>query len=138
MRDPKAEYAERYEKVMDAVIDPLFFFFPNLERHHLWMFPKRVEIHNELEVFLDMMRAIIIKKRETLAKQKKLTAASNDHAIQNSLSRSTERDILTLLIESANAEENSDLSIANDDMLLVSSSGCAFMYSNGKFDTHFI
>lgn len=117
LRDPKAEYAERYEKVMDAVIDPLFFFFPNLERHHLWMFPKRVEIHNELEVFLDMMRAIIVKKRKTLAKQKNL-AAPNDHAIQNSLSRSTEKDILTLLIESANNEENSDLSIANDDMLL--------------------
>lgn len=103
---------------MDAIIDPLFFFFPNLERHHLWMFPKRVEIHNELEIFLDMMREIIIKKRKTLAKQKNLTVS--DSTVQNTLSKSTEKDILTLLIESSNTEENSDLSITNDDMLLVS------------------
>lgn len=105
---------------MDAVIDPLFYFFPKFDREYLWMFPKRQDIHKELDIFLNMIREIIVKKRATIAKQKAL----NDLAISNgekiASNSSTEKDILTLLIESADTEENSDLSITDDDMLMVS------------------
>jgi hypothetical protein len=125
IQDPKAEYADRYEKLMDAVIDPLFFFFPKLDREYLWMFPKRQDVHKELNIFLSMIREIIAKKRDTIAKQKTVDhlVVSDDDAEKAAVASGngiSEKDILTLLIESSDAEENSDLSITDDDMLVVS------------------
>jgi cytochrome P450 len=113
---------------MNAVINPLFYFFPNLDRQYLWLFPKRKEIHQELEIFLSMVREIIAKKRETMAIQKDLSvfasaAGNNSKEFAGTSITKTEKDILELLIESAQSDENSDLSIADDDMLLVSIKG---------------
>lgn len=101
-------------------MDPLFYFFPGLDTDYLWLFPKRQEVHKELDVFLKMVREIIIKKRHTLEGQKKLKelAISNGEAVVED-ERASEKDILTLLIESADTEENKDISVISDDMLLV-------------------
>lgn len=106
--------------MVDAVMDPLFYFFPKLDTDYLWLFPKRQEIHKELDIFLDMVRKIVIKKKETLLKNKRLKALaiSNGEAVEQSDGVS-EKDILTLLIESADEEENQGISIASNDMLLV-------------------
>lgn len=120
LQDSTNEYVSRYEKVVEAVMDPLFYFFPGLDTDYLWLFPKRQEVHKELDVFLKMVREIIIKKRQTLDGQKKLKelAISNGEAVVED-ERAGEKDILTLLIESADAEENKDISVISDDMLLV-------------------
>lgn len=120
LQDSTNEYVSRYEKVVEAVMDPLFYFFPSLDTDYLWLFPKRQEVHKELDGFLKMVREIIIKKRQTLDGQKKLKelAISNGEAVVED-ERASEKDILTLLIESADAEENKDISVISDDMLLV-------------------
>lgn len=120
MQDSTSEYVSRYEKVVEAVMDPLFYFFPKLDTKYLWLFPKRQEVHKELDIFLKMVRDIIIKKRQTLDEQRKLKqlAISNGGDVVED-ERTSEKDILTLLIESAEAEENEDISVVNDDMLLV-------------------
>lgn len=125
LHDPRDEYVERYGKVMKAVVDPLFYFFPNLDRQYLCMFPKRKAIHDELEIFLNKVREIIIKKRETMPNQKKLedlcvAEGGVSKEFDDTNITKTEKDILELLIESVQSDENSDLSIADDDMLLVS------------------
>jgi hypothetical protein len=120
LQDSTSEYVSRYEKVVEAVMDPLFYFFPKLDTKYLWLFPKRQEVHKELDIFLKMVRDIIIKKRQTLDEQRKLKqlAISNGGEVVED-ERTSEKDILTLLIESAEAEENEDISVVNDDMLLV-------------------
>lgn len=102
-------------------MDPLFYFFPALDTDYLWLFPKRQEIHKELGVFLDMVQEIIVKKRQTLAEQKRLKelAVSNGETVGDVEKRASDKDILTLLIESADEEENKDISDISDDMLLV-------------------
>ncbi|KAG1114134.1 hypothetical protein G6F42_014272 [Rhizopus arrhizus] len=119
LQDSTSEYVTRYEKIIEAVMDPLFYFFPALDTDYLWLFPKRQEIHKELEIFLDMVREIIAKKRQTLTEQKRLKelAVSNGEAVGD-VERASDKDILTLLIESADAEENKDISEISDDMLL--------------------
>lgn len=121
LQDSTSEYVTRYEKIIEAVMDPLFYFFPALDTDYLWLFPKRQEIHKELEIFLDMVREIIMKKRQTLTEQKRLKelAVSNGEAVGD-VERTSDKDILTLLIESADTEENKDISEISDDMLLVS------------------
>lgn len=89
------------------------------------MFPKRKAIHDELEIFLNKVREIIIKKRETMPNQKKLedlgvAEGGVSKEFDDTNITKTEKDILELLIESVQSDENSDLSIADDDMLLVS------------------
>lgn len=102
-------------------MDPLFYFFPALDKDYLWLFPKRQEVHKELGVFLDMVQEIIVKKRQTLAEQKRLTqlTVSNGEAVNDVERKASDKDILTLLIESADEEENKDISEISDDMLLV-------------------
>lgn len=121
LQDSTSEYVTRYEKVVEALMDPLFYFFPALDTDYLWLFPKRQEIHKELGVFLDMVQEIIVKKRQALAEQKRLTelAVSNGETVGHVEKRASDKDILTLLIESADEEENKDISEISDDMLLV-------------------
>ncbi|CAO3614209.1 unnamed protein product [Mucor fragilis] len=120
LQDSTSEYVTRYEKVVEALMDPLFYFFPALDTDYLWLFPKRQEIHKELGVFLDMVQEIIVKKRQTLAEQKRLKelAVSNGETVGDVEKRASDKDILTLLIESADEEENKDISDISDDMLL--------------------
>ncbi|GAN02680.1 cytochrome P450 [Mucor ambiguus] len=120
LQDSTSEYVTMYEKVVEALMDPLFYFFPALDTDYLWLFPKRQQVHKELDVFLDMVQEIIVKKRQTLAEQKKLKelAVSNEEAVNDVETKASDKDILTLLIESAGEEENNDISEISDDMLL--------------------
>ncbi|KAK4520166.1 Nitrogen permease regulator 3 [Mucor velutinosus] len=120
LQDSTSEYVTRYEKVVEALMDPLFYLFPALDKDYLWLFPKRQEIHKELGVFLDMVQEIIVKKRQTLTEQNRLKelAVSNGEAVDEVEKSANDKDILTLLIESADEEENKDISEISDDMLL--------------------
>ncbi|KAI8641836.1 cytochrome P450 [Parasitella parasitica] len=119
LQDSKSEYVLRYGKVTEAIMDPLFFFFPSLDTDYLWLFPKRQEIHKELDVFLDMVREIITKKRSLLTEKKKMKELAISRGDTNSpAEKASEKDILTLLIESADTNENQDISDISNDMLL--------------------
>lgn len=73
-----------------GILDPLFFIFPVLEAHFLWMFPKRKQIHNELKKFQGMIRGVIEEKR------RKIESGEN----QNAVLEENEKDLLTLMLES--------------------------------------
>ncbi|KAI8336744.1 cytochrome P450 [Chlamydoabsidia padenii] len=79
-----------YDTVINGHRDPLFHLFPILEKHFLWMFPKRQQIHQELTKFLGMMQGIIEHKRRVLKKKD----------VNNDPTEDAEKDLLTLMIES--------------------------------------
>jgi hypothetical protein len=121
LKEPENPYFKRYEKITVALASALFYFFPFFDREHLvWMFPKRQKLHQELDIFLNMMDDIITRKRAKVAEQKKINELSVAKGFSpESSKRHADKDILTLFIESANDDENKDLSIADNDMLMV-------------------
>ncbi|CEP19504.1 hypothetical protein [Parasitella parasitica] len=119
LQDSTSEYVLRYDKVTEALMDPLFFFFPSLDAEYIWLFPKRQEVHKELGVFLEMVREIIAQKRLSLSEKKKLKELAIARGEADTPSeKASEKDILTLLIESAETDENHDISDISNDMLL--------------------
>lgn len=88
--------------------DPLFFIFPILDKDLLWMFPKRIQAHKEMDRFLKMLDGIILNKREALEKEKLENKEEN------------EKDLLTLMIESENRGEGN---LSNSEL---KSNLCAF------------
>ena len=60
-------------------------------------------MHNELTLFLDLMKGIITKKRQEVEQKKSFNGADN------------EKDLLTLMIES---EMDGNGAISNDDLLV--------------------
>jgi hypothetical protein len=83
------------------------------------MFPKRQEAHQNLDVFLSMVDEIIAQKRTKIADQKRIDELTVAEGSSTQSKQNADKDILTLLIESANDTENKELSIADNDMLLV-------------------
>lgn len=103
------------------------------------MFPKRQRAHEDLDIFLSMVEEIIAKKRTKIADQKRINELNVAEGSFSESKSNIDKDILTLFIESANDDENKDLSIADNDMLLVCnvvcgkwwpSLMCFFMQSN--------
>ncbi|KAI8333281.1 cytochrome P450 [Choanephora cucurbitarum] len=84
--DPNSRWVVCYDAINIAFQDPLFLLFPILEQKFLWMFPKRKAIHDQLDLFLEMMDDIILNKRKEIQADKKY---------QNE----AEKDLLTLMIE---------------------------------------
>jgi hypothetical protein len=128
LKEPNNPYAKRYEKITNAQANALFYFFPSFDREYLWMFPKRQELHQELDIFLGMVQEIIAKKRAKITEQKQIDELTVEEG-SSQVNQRTDRDILTLFIESANDEENKDLSIADNDMLLVYFASCDIISS---------
>ncbi|CAO3597966.1 unnamed protein product [Absidia cylindrospora] len=87
-KDSRWKYV--YDTVMNGHRDPLFYLFPILEKHFLWMFPKRQQIHAMATEFLDMLQQVIEHKRQYL-RENYTSIDSMDEA---------EKDLLTLMIES--------------------------------------
>ncbi|KAG2222822.1 hypothetical protein INT45_011632 [Circinella minor] len=95
--EPTNEWVTRYERIMSANTDPLFMLFPSFETKWLFLFPKRRQAHQELDIFLEKMEEIISKKRKVLA---------NDTTIAEK--KTSEKDLLTLMLE-ASQEGNGKL-----------------------------
>ncbi|KAG2195573.1 hypothetical protein INT47_001320 [Mucor saturninus] len=108
IRDPNSEWVKTYEGISKAMEDPLFFIFPILDKDLLWMFPKRIQAHKEMERFLKMLDGVILNKREALEKEKLENKEEN------------EKDLLTLMIESENRGEGN---LSNSEL---KSNLCAF------------
>lgn len=88
----------RYNSINDGVNDPRYFFFPNLDSKYVHLFPKRYQIHKELDIFLKMIDGLIQKKRAMIK-----------NGVKNKDLDENERDLLDLLIESGE-EGNGSLS----------------------------
>ncbi|KAI8883547.1 cytochrome P450 [Backusella circina FSU 941] len=88
--DKDNAWVKTYNSFREAISHPIFFLFPILESHFLWMFPKRKQAHADLDHFLSMMRTIIVEKR------KKIESNQNQNANLNE----NERDLLNLMLES--------------------------------------
>lgn len=98
--NPKSEWVDRYQRLIEATFNPWFIAFPNLDMRYRFLFPSRKRLHREMDAFLDKMSQVITHKRELLNHQKTTVPES-------------ERDILTLMIE---AEKNGEGSMTNEEL----------------------
>lgn len=87
---PEGEWLKTYNIINDALLDPFFFAFPRCDQEWLWLFPKRKAIHRQLDKFLATIDHIIELKR----------AKVNEGDLKNEVLDESERDLLTLMIES--------------------------------------
>ncbi|CAO3623309.1 unnamed protein product [Cunninghamella blakesleeana] len=88
MEDENSEWKKIYDEVNSSLANPLYIFFPILERKFLWLFPKRQKNHETLAKWQNMLTSMIEKKRQS---------------IQNNIDQGVEeaeKDLLTLMIES--------------------------------------
>lgn len=92
---PEGEWLKTYNVINDALLDPFFFAFPRCDQELLWMFPKRLAVHRQLDKFLDTIDHIIESKRQKI----------KDGDLSNDVLEESERDLLTLMIESENRGE---------------------------------
>ncbi|KAI9490119.1 cytochrome P450 [Zychaea mexicana] len=91
--DSNNQWVHRYNDVVEATSDPIYAFFPVLERKYLHWFPKRKRIHDELTVFLDMIQHIIDEKR-----RKRADSAHREEK--------KEKDLLEMMMESGEDDGN--------------------------------
>lgn len=95
IQNPNSPWVLTYDICNKGIRNPFFFIFPKFDREFLWMFPKRVFIHKEMDRFAHMLQEIIDHKRLVL----------KDKDYQNEALEENERDLLSLLIESENRGE---------------------------------
>ncbi|KAI8575219.1 hypothetical protein K450DRAFT_262806 [Umbelopsis ramanniana AG] len=88
--DPNNAKVGTYNAIMDGFRNPVFFFFPILEKRFLWALPKRRAVHKKMDDMNQIFYSIIENKRQTLANMKE---SAED----------AEKDLLTLMLE-ANAD----------------------------------
>lgn len=103
--DPNNDWVKTYKKINKSIDDPLFFNFPKLDREYLWLFPKRVQAHKEMDRLLLMIDQVIESKRKLIA-----SGENKNNALEEN-----EKDLLTLMLESENRGEgvasNSELKV---------------------------
>jgi cytochrome P450 len=104
--NPNNEKVENYNIIMEGIRDPVFFFFPILEKRFLWAFPRRRGLHRKMDDMDKLFYSIIDHKRQTLASKK----GSVEDA---------EKDLLTLMLEANEDSEDtqhqlSDLELRDD------------------------
>lgn len=91
MADKNSPWKQVYDTVMNGHRNPLFHFFPILEKRFLWLFPERRQVHATLTKFLGMLQDVIEHKRQVLKDKDANLESGDDDA---------EKDLLTLMIES--------------------------------------
>lgn len=85
------------------MLTPLYVLFPFLETKFLWLLPHRQKVHKDLNDFRNMLDTVIVNKRRIL--QQEQTSFSDK--------KESEKDLLTLMIESENKGEGS---LSNDEL----------------------
>ncbi|KAJ8659176.1 hypothetical protein O0I10_005215 [Lichtheimia ornata] len=98
--DPQSEWVTRYNRIATETLNPWFEIFYNLDQKYRFLFPKRVEIHHEMDIMLNMIEKIIVHKRQALDNHETKIVES-------------ERDLLTLMME---AEKSGEGTITNDEL----------------------
>ncbi|KAG1085710.1 hypothetical protein G6F42_021281 [Rhizopus arrhizus] len=101
--DKESEWVRLYTSLIDGIFDPFFFFFPIFDTKLRWMFPSRVKIHQNVDVFLSKIAEIIEDKRAAVASNSYANAADDN-----------EKDLCTLMIE---AEASLGGRLTNEEMM---------------------
>ncbi|KAI8887606.1 cytochrome P450 [Backusella circina FSU 941] len=103
LADRNNYWVTTYHAVMQGIFSPGYAIFPFIEKYFLWLFPKRKEVHENLNQFLHMVDTIIDEKRKKIQEGKN----SNDVLEEN------EKDLLTLMLEN---EMKGDDSMTNEEL----------------------
>ncbi|KAI9360255.1 cytochrome P450 [Pilaira anomala] len=93
--DRDSKWVHTYNSCNIGMRDPFFFLLPKMDQEYVWLFPKRVKIHRQMDSFFQMLDNVIEAKSESLKKGD----------FQNDALEENEKDILTLMIESVNRGE---------------------------------
>lgn len=124
--DPQTEWVTRYSRIATETLNPWFSIFYNLDQKYRFLFPKRVEIHREKDIMLNMIEEIIVHKRQTFDDQETNIKES-------------ERDLLTLMME---AEKSGEGTMTNDELrvshLLAVGIGCSSNASSISYRTTYV
>ncbi|KAI9306823.1 cytochrome P450, partial [Cunninghamella echinulata] len=94
--DRDNKWVSYYNSVKEGMLHPFFVVFPLFDSTLLRFFPKRQKIHDNLTEFTNMMDTIIEDKRKQLLAEK---------LDQDTVKDQSERDLLTLMLESENDEQ---------------------------------
>ncbi|RUS18930.1 cytochrome P450 [Endogone sp. FLAS-F59071] len=97
--DAENSWASTYNQIMAGASEPLFAIFPILEKHFLWAFPKRRELHKKMDRLDSLFMEVIENKKRTI--QREGAELSGDD---------NEKDLLTLMIEANETEKLGGLS----------------------------
>ncbi|KAG2183363.1 hypothetical protein INT43_006369 [Umbelopsis isabellina] len=98
LENPDNEKVHIYNSIMEGLKNPLFFFFPFLERHFLWAFPNRRQQHENCDTLHQLFKSVIDNKRRVLVEQK-------EH------NEDPEKDLLTLMLEAGEDDPSQALSV---------------------------
>jgi len=101
--NPNNEMVNTYNDLMEGIRDPVYFFFPALEKYFLWAFPHRRELHKKLETMNNLFNSVIEHKRQTLA--------SKSERVDDA-----EKDLLTLMLEACEDTENPEHALSNKEL----------------------
>ena len=95
-----SEWVKRYHHIIKSSIDPFFLIFSFLDGP-FWrsFFPKRKQLHHELDLFLEKMQEIITHKRSILENSKNMSSSTVNR-------KTNEKDLLTLMLEAAEEEHD--------------------------------
>ncbi|KAM3583176.1 hypothetical protein VKS41_004927 [Umbelopsis sp. WA50703] len=100
--DRDSEWVKLYTDLKDGAFHPLYFLIPAFDTKYRHLFPRRVQLHQDLKRFISKIEDIIVKKRAQLLQGR-------------SQADETEKDLCTLMLESEADGEGSSLS--NDELL---------------------
>lgn len=90
----------------DGAFHPLFFLIPAFDTKYRHLFPRRVQLHQDLKRFIGKIEDIIVNKRAKLAEGR----SQLDEA---------EKDLCTLMLEAEADGEGS--SLTNEELLVIAS-----------------
>ncbi|KAI9345052.1 cytochrome P450, partial [Pilaira anomala] len=96
IRDSNNEWVTTYNHINGGIRDPVFTLFPSFDTKFLCFFPKRKKLHGEWEKFSAMLDKVIKHKKESIKQ-----------GVKNDYLKESEKDLLTLFIESG--EENNGI-----------------------------
>ncbi|CEG79632.1 hypothetical protein RMATCC62417_14075 [Rhizopus microsporus] len=88
LSDKDSQWVRNYESIVQGMASPFFIAFPAFDTTYRHWFKKRLEVHNNLDMFLDNIDKMIEQKRKNVYENAE-TSSSDE-----------EKDLLTLMIES--------------------------------------
>lgn len=97
------EKVKMYSDVIEGTQNPVYFFFPIIEKYFLWAMPERKPLHLKMDKMNTIFFSIIDRKRKALA--------SNENKIEEG-----EKDLLTLMLEANQDTENSQHQLSDVEL----------------------
>ncbi|KAJ2964741.1 hypothetical protein NQZ79_g397 [Umbelopsis isabellina] len=101
IEEPNSDKVRVYNSIMEGFRQPMFFFFPFLDRYMRWAFPQRRQQHRDVDKMTELYQNVIENKRKILSQQK------NEQ-------EDPEKDLLTLMIEAG--RDDPSQALTNDEL----------------------